>query len=643
MSSGAGRTPPATGLALGLYALAAAVGFAVFVEWPHYRTLLRWTEPRLRPWDDLVVLWALVAKSLWLLAPPLLVAAALARWGRRRAAWTLTLGAGTAVFVWLTIDLRVHAATRNHAADYLGYLAGRRPWEWVGGARALLATLLGLAMASVLAQLAGAWGLDRFARQLAARRPPAGGAEGALVVVLAYGVTALGVVPATVTMSRPLLLRELDAALPVSLPVLLRAGLRARDRGNLPEQLAPRLEAVYRERFPRLGTVGPAGEPLLLPDGPRPHLLLVVVESLRHDALDPRWMPRTQAWSRGGLRLERHYSASNVSHLGLFALLHGRHPLRYHVTLDAGAPPLLPLLLRRAGYRTAYLASGTVRWARMEEYVNDRVFDLVAIDEEGPWPERDRRIFWRAGQLLADRDARPWFVVLFPASTHFDYQYPPEYARHAPALESRGIHTGAFVTLSGVFPLEDFRRGLLNRYRNALGFVDDLVADLVTGLDPARHLVVLTGDHGQSFFEDGAWTMGGPLSDAQTRVPMVLRGPGIPAATTHRATSHVDLLPTLVHALAGGPVTVPGAHGRNLLGEPIPDQVLLARLGHPARLLLIRGEDRLEIRLALETPAIHSLGFVDVHARPLPADGQPAASLASWAAAFAEELDRLGR
>ncbi len=84
--------------------------------------------------------------------------------------------------------------------------------------------------------------------------------------------------------------------------------------------------------------------------------------------------------------------------------------------------------------------------------------------------------------------------------------------------------------------------------------------------------MIITGDHGQSFFEDGAWIHFGPLSEVQTRVPLIMRGPGIPTLLVRRATSHVDLLPTVLHALAGHPLEMARSHGRDLLAGEWSDQ-----------------------------------------------------------------------
>lgn len=629
-----------TWLGVVLHTVGVAAGFATLAEWDHYREVLGWSE--LGPWDTLVVVWTLAAKSLWVLTPTLVLATVLV-WGRwSRTAWSLVVAAGTVVFGWLAVDLRVHAATRNHASDYLAFLSEPNPWEWAGEMAQFLAPLLVIAAVAGLVQAGLAWIFLGVGRALSRRWLWLSRPVGVVLIGVAYLTALVGVVPAARSANRPLVLHQLGGAIPV--PAFLGAKSGPPSLLRLDESLQRfnlEAQAIYRRHFERIARPRPADDATRLPDGPRPHVIVLVVESLRFDALGPQSMPRLDVWSRSAFRLERHFASANISHLGLFALLYGRHPLLYDLTLDAGAPPQLVHTLRRSGYRAAYFGSADLTWRRMEEFVNARHFDRVVFDTEGAWPQRDRRVMRRIAELLATSGDQPWVVVAFPTSTHYPYFYPPEYDRHTPTIGVAATHLGRAAPL-GAFRREEFRQGLWNRYRNALAFLDDTLADLVTGLDPRRHVIVLTGDHGQSFFEDGAWIHYGPLSDVQTRVPMVIVGDGLPTGLIRRATSHVDVLPTLLHALAGRAVPIQGTQGRDLLDGEWADQVWLARLDRPARTVLVRGDGRLDIRLSLDAPVLFTLGLVDAAARP---QSVPLRSeeVGMWIGAIADELERLGR
>src|SRR5436305_1114552 len=67
---------------------------------------------------------------------------------------------------------------------------------------------------------------------------------------------------------------------------------------------------------------------------------------------------------------------------------------------------------------------------------------------------------------------RPFFMLLFFDATHHKYYYPPAFERFRPALpEDHNLVTGK-VSDPAV------RLGFINRYKNAVGYVDHLVAEV---------------------------------------------------------------------------------------------------------------------------------------------------------------------
>jgi membrane-anchored protein YejM (alkaline phosphatase superfamily) len=64
-----------------------------------------------------------------------------------------------------------------------------------------------------------------------------------------------------------------------------------------------------------------------------------------------------------------------------------------------------------------------------------------------------------------------------------------------------------------------------------------------------RTIVVITGDHGQEFFETGYLGHNSAFSTYQTQVPMILYWPGVEPGRDARLTSHVDVVPTMFDLL----------------------------------------------------------------------------------------------
>jgi arylsulfatase A-like enzyme len=99
-----------------------------------------------------------------------------------------------------------------------------------------------------------------------------------------------------------------------------------------------------------------------------------------------------------------------------------------------------------------------------------------------------------------------------------------------------------------------------NRYQNSILYADSLVQRVLDALREAgrleRTIVVVTGDHGEEFWESGSFGHGyGRLSPQQCEVPLLMRVPGGPTSTRYTYSSHADIFPTLFDAMgleAGG-------------------------------------------------------------------------------------------
>jgi membrane-anchored protein YejM (alkaline phosphatase superfamily) len=87
--------------------------------------------------------------------------------------------------------------------------------------------------------------------------------------------------------------------------------------------------------------------------------------------------------------------------------------------------------------------------------------------------------------------------------------------------------------------------------------------------------VVITGDHGEEFMEQGRWGHNSTFVDEQVRVPLVLWVPGRAAQQESLRTSHSDLLPTLLPLLGVKNPKQDYSIGRSLF-DAKPGRLLLA-------------------------------------------------------------------
>ena len=88
-------------------------------------------------------------------------------------------------------------------------------------------------------------------------------------------------------------------------------------------------------------------------------------------------------------------------------------------------------------------------------------------------------------------------------------------------------------------------------------------------------MIVVTGDHGEGFGEHGVELHGYHLYAPQTRVPLIIRVPGLAGRRAATPAGHIDLLPTLVNLAGGAPS--PDMMGRSLVdvlaGADVPRTV----------------------------------------------------------------------
>ncbi len=104
-------------------------------------------------------------------------------------------------------------------------------------------------------------------------------------------------------------------------------------------------------------------------------------------------------------------------------------------------------------------------------------------------------------------------------------------------------------------------------YDGEIRFTDSHIARLVDTLRAKglydKTVFVITGDHGEGFGEHNIDLHGYHLYAPQTKVPFVIRVPGLSPRRTKTPAGHVDILPTLVNLAGGQPH--PDMMGRSLV------------------------------------------------------------------------------
>jgi membrane-anchored protein YejM (alkaline phosphatase superfamily) len=289
----------------------------------------------------------------------------------------------------------------------------------------------------------------------------------------------------------------------------------------------------------------------------RPNVLLIVVDAWRGDHLAPQFTPNIFALASESLRFEHHVSGGNVTRFGVFSMFYGLSGNYWWPVLAHQTPPVLMTELRRQDYDFKILASSPLVQPEFDRTLFSGVEGL-RLKTPGDTPhERDRRVVADMIEFLSDpaRARKPFFGFLWLNSVH-SYAIPPDYPlRFHPSWNE--------VNHLALGPGFD-RTPFLNRYRNALHFVD---AEVGRVLDTLRSnsladdtLLIVTSDHGEEFNDTGKnyWGHNGNFSPYQVRVPLLVRGAGWPrGGVVPYMTSHNDLAPSILTDALG--CTTPSA------------------------------------------------------------------------------------
>jgi uncharacterized protein len=292
-----------------------------------------------------------------------------------------------------------------------------------------------------------------------------------------------------------------------------------------------------------------------------------VCESLRADMLTPEIMPKTWAFAAEGQRFTEHHSGGNGTRMGVFSAFYGMPGNYWFRFLQYRRSPVLMDHFQELNYRLHCSTSAAFSYPEFDKTIFSKVPpDCLTAAFKGSGWESDRYHVARMKKWVAEDDGKaPFFLFHFFESPHARYYFPQESVIRTPYLEDFNYAT------------VDVNRdiGLIrNRYINAVHHLDSQIGEMIEALRAKNLLdstvVVITGDHGEEFMENGRWGHNSEFSEPQLRVPLVFHVPGRPPEVFDHPTSHVDFVPTILPMLG---VTTPASDystGQDLFSDSPP-------------------------------------------------------------------------
>ena len=336
--------------------------------------------------------------------------------------------------------------------------------------------------------------------------------------------------------------------------------------------------------------------------GAGPNVLFIAVDSLRADRVShygaKRKTPALDALAEGGTAFEKAYVSLPRTFPSWTTLLTGEWPHRHGIrhmfptrAERARIPKTFVHAAAQAGYQTSVVGDYAADIFPRIDYGFQRVsapyiafptliglrsFELHKQLLPYVTNPLGRRLFPVLQELAQNADPRElgdraiaelrhlaprgkFFMTLFFSAAHFPYSVPSPYyklytnAAYGGKSKYQKIHQlgrGEALTDADVQQIQDL-------YDGAVKSIDDQLARIFAALDDLgaakNTLVVVLADHGEHLHEAKLGMGHGEhlRGDAALRIPLIVRGPGVPVgARVKGLVRDVDLVPTLA-ALTG--------------------------------------------------------------------------------------------
>ncbi|WP_116368200.1 sulfatase-like hydrolase/transferase [Parahaliea mediterranea] len=365
-------------------------------------------------------------------------------------------------------------------------------------------------------------------------------------------------------------------------------------------------------------------------NAPTPNIVWLVGESLRWDMLDPTIMPNAWRFAAKGRRYTNHFSGGNGTRMGMFSLFYGLPGNYWSSFLDARQPPMLITTLQQQNYQFGLYTSAKFSYPEFDKTLFASLpASTMTSDDQGKGWQRDRRNVTRLLDFVEQRDAsRPFFAFMFFESSHAQYYFPPESVLRPDYLRDFNYATvDVQANIDGIFA----------RYVNASHHLDSQLGRVFDYLESSglldNTIVVMTGDHGEEFLEEGRWGHNSAFHNEQLHVPLVLYAPGLAPGVFDHPTSHLDVVPTLMPRLGVRNPRRDYALGMSL--DEVPDERY--RLAANWDALAYIGKDH-KVVMPLKASGVLDTVVEEADDDAVANDDQVLAGLSSELAAVLEDL-----
>ncbi|MCL1136984.1 DUF3413 domain-containing protein [Shewanella pneumatophori] len=263
----------------------------------------------------------------------------------------------------------------------------------------------------------------------------------------------------------------------------------------------------------------------------QPNILLIAVDSLRADLIDPATMPFLAAYAKQNMNFTQHLSGGNQFNSGMFSLLYGLQG-SYSNAVDLHfESPVITQELVKQGYQLGLFTTQDTS-AMPQAIFND--FKRIDAEHANSYAKSDLQSVENL-QQWTQTTSSPWFSLL-------NLKSPESYDTPIGFL---GIKT-----VQSASKLKPAEKVLFNQYRQSLHFIDQQIEKVVASLSEET-LVVITGINGK-IFTSNSNEASVNLSPASVHVPMIIHWPNEDSGKQiNYRTTHNGLVPAIMTQTLG--------------------------------------------------------------------------------------------
>ncbi|NGX34155.1 MAG: hypothetical protein K1060chlam1_00505 [Candidatus Anoxychlamydiales bacterium] len=279
----------------------------------------------------------------------------------------------------------------------------------------------------------------------------------------------------------------------------------------------------------------------------KPNIFIFVIESLRSDYITSDIAPNMTAFKNENISFERSLSNANNTHQSWFSFFYSNYPCLWKEYQNkhwkSGSTGLN--ILKKMDYKINVFAAPELKYYSMKEALFGK--DLHLLDTFKLFPhyhpveacDSDNLVMKHMKTSLKDNSN---VYIAFLDSTHFLYSWPKDFeTKFTPISDAETLN---------VYGSKDNVDLLKNRYKNSIYFIDSLIGSFFDLLKEKKlfndSIIVITGDHGEEFYEKGHLFHASHLSSEQTNVPIYLKfGENIRDIPKRDLICHMDIFPSI--------------------------------------------------------------------------------------------------